>query len=932
MRTRLAATRIGTADRRWVVAVFVAALGLYWTTLAPGLIGLIDTPKFQFIGSILGVPHAPGYPVYVLLSHGFSHLPFGNLAYRINFMSAVFGALTVALIFLCGRQARCSRLVSAIGAIGLGCGQFFWSTALVAEVYTLHTALLAAIFLSLMRWATTRSATAYYTAVACVAVSIGHHTTMMLLAPAFAAYVLLVDARYALQPRRLAIALTVLILGLVPYAFIAVRTLQGAPFVETPIASLADGAAAVLSRRWQSSVFAFDLKTLLQERIPLVVMTLARELSWAGLVVAGGGAVCLLRVSRPLGILLGGAGLLNLIFVLVYDVVEIGAFLLPTALAGWLCATVCVGHARLLREERLGRVGTTLVAVALVGWAGWHVNRGFVASDRSGEFQEIRRFDALFRGLPPQSVIVSNDYVVDSMLRYKLLGEKAAGQRDIRGPVPPDPEALRQLHRDGVAVFAFAQPAMQLRLNGFRFAEAPLFESVARHLDFAPDGTVIAIASSPAASHLLSGQALGPIAGGGPLLSRRTHGGIVGIVNADGMPLEDWRAEGLRMELEAGDQIGTTGVSLPTRLEIRADSTVTRIALGDGRSLEGTEGAVLVELNPDGTLRETHVIDRDTRNGVALNQRRQGYGLSHLPDLSLFRLLDAGLCEEVSSREWIDIGALARNGKLSVSLTGGASMTIYAGRRTPLDPRLTFISAGSRLGLEARRFALEESSEATLRRELARDNVRDVSDIGKASFVYRLTVNSEDLDATEAGATLVFGGIPDFAVARRDSASDGAARLCTATLGFDGLFGDPSRRVERLDWTRAGHDELLGAGWYGRDPDRTRWASTTAELLLPLWRTDSLRLSITARPSTARSPNSMNGAAALLELELNDQPLGRRVVRRRWHRYEWELPAAVADTGLNQAFLHVLAGEDGTQEPSGGRAVEVREITLSRQP
>ena len=932
MRTGGASTRAGISDSPWVVAVFLATLGLYWATLAPGLLGLIDTPKFQFVGSVLGVPHAPGYPVYVLLSYGFSHLPFGNLAYRINFMSAVFGALTVALIYLCGRQARCSRPISAIGAVGLGSGQLFWGASVVAEVYTLHTALLAAILLSLMRWATTRSATAYYTAVACVAVSVGHHTTMVLLAPAFAAYVLLVDARYALRPRRLALVFAVLTLGLVPYAFIAVRTLQGAPFVETPIASVADGAAAVLSRRWQSSVFAFDVQTLLRERIPFVVMTLARELSWVGLIVAGGGGVYLLKVSRPLAVLLGGAGLLNLLFVLVYDIEEIAVFLLPTALTGWLCATILVGHARLLPGLRLGRVGITLVAVALVGWTGWHVNRGFVASDRSREFQEIRRFDALFQGLPPQSVIVSNDYVIDSMLRYKLLGEEAAGQRNIRGPVPPDPEALRQLHRAGVAVFAFAQQAVQLRLNGFRFAEAPLFESVAQHLNFAPDGTVIAIASTPATSHLLSGTVLNPIAGGGPLLSQRTHGGVVGVVNADGVPLEDWRAEGLRMELEAGDQIGTTGAALPTRLAIRTDSTVNRIAWGDGRSLEGADGAVLVELNPDGTLREAHVIDPDTRNGVALDQRRRGYGLLHIPDLSLFRLLDTGRCEEVSSREWIDIGALAQTGKLSLSLAVGTAMTIYVGRHSPLDPRLTFVSAGSELDLETQLFALEDASEATLRRELARDDIRDISDIGDASVVYRMTVNSPVLNATGASATLVFGGIPDFAVARRDSAGDGGARVCTATLGYDGLFGDPSRRVEQIDWTRAGDDELLGAGWYGRYSNPTRWASTRAELLLPLWRTDSLRLSITARPSTEPSPLSMNGAPVLLELELNGQALGRHPVRGRWDRYEWELPSTVADTGLNQAFLNVLAGEDGTYASTRERAVEVRDVTLSRRP
>ena len=201
----------------WAAALFLAALGLYWSTLAPGLLGLIDTPKFQFVRSILGVPHPPGYPLYILLSYWFSQLPFRTLAYRINLMSAVFGAMTVALVFLCGRQAGCGRAVSTIGAVGLGCGRLFWGTAVVAEVYTLHTALLAGILLSLMRWATTQSPWAYYTAIACIALSLGHHTTMVLLIPAFAAYVLLIDARYALQPRRLAIVPTLLILGLVPY-------------------------------------------------------------------------------------------------------------------------------------------------------------------------------------------------------------------------------------------------------------------------------------------------------------------------------------------------------------------------------------------------------------------------------------------------------------------------------------------------------------------------------------------------------------------------------------------------------------------------------------------------------------------------------------------------------------------------------------------
>jgi len=43
-----------------------AALVLYAVTLAPGLIAIEDTPKFQFVGKILGTAHPPGYPFYVV--------------------------------------------------------------------------------------------------------------------------------------------------------------------------------------------------------------------------------------------------------------------------------------------------------------------------------------------------------------------------------------------------------------------------------------------------------------------------------------------------------------------------------------------------------------------------------------------------------------------------------------------------------------------------------------------------------------------------------------------------------------------------------------------------------------------------------------------------------------------------------------------------
>ena len=467
--------------------VFLTTLCLYWLTLAPGLVGLVDTPKFQFVGAILGIPHPPGYPLYVLLSYGFSHLPFGSLAYRINLMSAVFGALTVALVFLCGRRSGAGRLASAVGAVGLAGGPLFWSTAVVAEVYTLHTALLAAILLSLLTWSQTRSPMAYFGAVGCVALSLGHHTTMLLLAPAFAAYVLMIDPRFALQPRRVVLAAGLLACGLVPYGFIAIRTLQGAIYIETPIASFADGVAAVSSRRWQSALFAFDIPTLLSERVPFVALKLAQEFSWPGFAAVVGGAVSVLVRHRPLGALLVASGLINVLFVLVYDIEEISVFLLPTVVTGWLCATVFVERLSPMVRRR-GWFFAGVLGAGVIAWTGWHVQQGYGESNRSDELQEIRRFDALFEMLPARSVVVADDYLVNSMVRYKLLGEGAAGQRDIRGPVPPTPSRVRRLHDAGFEVVAFARSALALRLEGFRFSELTLFEGDDPVRALVPDG------------------------------------------------------------------------------------------------------------------------------------------------------------------------------------------------------------------------------------------------------------------------------------------------------------------------------------------------------------------------------------------------------------------------------------------------------------
>src|SRR6186713_1731671 len=81
----LKARRLWVIDAGCAIGIGLLALTLYAATLQPDLGGPEDTPKFQFLGHVLGTAHPPGYPLYAMLSGVFVHLvPIGPIAYRAN--------------------------------------------------------------------------------------------------------------------------------------------------------------------------------------------------------------------------------------------------------------------------------------------------------------------------------------------------------------------------------------------------------------------------------------------------------------------------------------------------------------------------------------------------------------------------------------------------------------------------------------------------------------------------------------------------------------------------------------------------------------------------------------------------------------------------------------------------------------------------------
>ena len=192
---------------------------LYVITLAPTIYNL-DSAELTTAATTGGIVRATGYPLYLLLGRVWSWLPIGDVGFRMNLFSAFCGALTIALAERILRRMHVSAWAQ-FAALGLlVCAPFFWAMSLIAEVYTLHTALMAGIILLLLRWGESPTPRRLALVGLTVGLSLGHHAATVLLLPGCAWYVLSVAPRRALAPRALIPAIGALLLGVSVYLYL----------------------------------------------------------------------------------------------------------------------------------------------------------------------------------------------------------------------------------------------------------------------------------------------------------------------------------------------------------------------------------------------------------------------------------------------------------------------------------------------------------------------------------------------------------------------------------------------------------------------------------------------------------------------------------------------------------------------------------------
>jgi hypothetical protein len=217
-------------------ATALVVFGLYLLTLAPST-AMWDASEYIAAAYILGIPHPPGNPFFVLIGRVFSLLPVGsNVAMKINVLAAVSSALSAGFWFLVAERVlvswlarRWQRIVGGALAALIGATAFtVWNQSVVNEkVYTVSLAFFAVVSWLIVRWCDEPEGTKANSLLVLAAYLIGlgyaNHPAGFLVGPAVAAAVVIRRPATLLDWRLLVKGALAFALGLTPFLYQPIR-------------------------------------------------------------------------------------------------------------------------------------------------------------------------------------------------------------------------------------------------------------------------------------------------------------------------------------------------------------------------------------------------------------------------------------------------------------------------------------------------------------------------------------------------------------------------------------------------------------------------------------------------------------------------------------------------------------------------------------
>jgi hypothetical protein len=326
----------------------------YLLTLAPSITwrnSSFDSGDFATAIAVNGVPHPPGFPTYLILGELFQYVPFGDIAYRLNLLSATCTALTIGLLALIiykiltvgGRFAPKKPdplknqtliwLCAFAASLTFAFSSMLWSQAVITEVYALNILFAASMFYTALSVKPGNGNWLIPLLFLLLGLSLGNHLSITLMFP-LTLWLLL---RVKWHGRLIVTACLAFILGLSVYLIIPLRAAADPP-VNWGTASTWSGFWWLVSAQpYRKFLFTLPWE-LIQPRFVSELTLLTQGFMWWGVPVGLLGFQRLVRLDRSLAYGSLITFLLFSVYSIGYNTTDSYVYLLPSLLifAVWI--------------------------------------------------------------------------------------------------------------------------------------------------------------------------------------------------------------------------------------------------------------------------------------------------------------------------------------------------------------------------------------------------------------------------------------------------------------------------------------------------------------------------------------------------------------------------------------------------------------------
>ncbi|HTY07746.1 MAG TPA: DUF2723 domain-containing protein [Candidatus Edwardsbacteria bacterium] len=224
------------------LGVFLAAFVVYLRTMA-ATTSFWDCGEFITASYILGIPHPPGYPIFCLIGRVMTMLfpMITEVAVRINLLSPIFSAITVALTYLLTvkiitiwrgqpkdkAEELLLHLAGVVGACFLAFAPSWWDNSIEAEVYGMAMFMMSLTVWLALRWRDQIGQVGNRKMLLLIAFMFGmgwvSHQATLLVGPALLLFILVTDWRALADWKFLATAVVLSFLPLTVNAYLIIR-------------------------------------------------------------------------------------------------------------------------------------------------------------------------------------------------------------------------------------------------------------------------------------------------------------------------------------------------------------------------------------------------------------------------------------------------------------------------------------------------------------------------------------------------------------------------------------------------------------------------------------------------------------------------------------------------------------------------------------